>query len=212
MLRVFVPSIKVTVPVGVPPVAGATVTTKLIHWLNTLGFGLAVKVVVVAAGLMVCDKTLEVLAVVLASPLYAAVMECEPAPRVETESWPELFVRLTVPRSVVPSENETLPPAVPPKAGCTEAVKVTTCPTGAGLALEETVVVVVAGFTTSDNALDVLPARFEFPLYTAVIECVPASKDDTANCAALLETVAVPTNVEPSKNVTVPVAEAPEGG
>ena len=66
--------------------------------------------------------------------------------------------------------------------------------------------------TTSDTALDVLPARFEFPPYTAVMECVPARKDETANCAALLETVAVPRDVEPSKNVTVPVADTPEGG
>jgi hypothetical protein len=161
---------------------------------------------------MVCDKTAEVLAMVFASPLYAAVMECEPAPRVETESWPELFVRLTVPRSVVPSKNETLPLAVPPKAGCTEVVKVTTCPAVAGFALEEMLVVVAAGFTTSDTALDVLPARFAFPLYTAVMECVPPTKEERVNCAALLETVAVPRDVEPSKNVTVPVAETPEGG
>ena len=160
---------------------------------------------------MVCDKALEVLAVVLASPLYAAVRECEPAPRVETESWPELFVRLMVPRSVAPSENETLPLAVPPKAGCTDTVKVTTCPTDAGLALEEMLVAVVAAFTTSDSALDVLPARFEFPLYTAVMECVPAARERD-NWAALLEIVAVPRDVEPSKNVTVPVAETPEGG
>ena len=126
-MRVVVPSIKETVPVGVPPAAPETVITKLTDWLNTLGFGLAVTVVVVAAWLMVWDKTLEVLAVVLASPLYAAVTECEPAPRVETESWPELFVRLTVPRSVVASENETLPPAVPPKAGCTETPTARRC-------------------------------------------------------------------------------------
>ena len=71
-------------------------------------------------------------------------MECEPAPKVDTESWPELFVRLMVPRSVVPSENETVPLAVPPNAGCTETVNITTCPAVAGLALEEMLVVVDA--------------------------------------------------------------------
>ena len=103
MVRVALPSINVTVPVGVPPAAAETVIAKLTAWLTTLGFGLAVTVVVVVAWLMVWDKTLEVLAVVLASPLYVAVMECDPAPRVDTESWPALFVRLTVPRETVPS-------------------------------------------------------------------------------------------------------------
>jgi hypothetical protein len=49
VVREVVPSSKVTVPVGVPPLTGATVITKLTDWLNTLGFGLTANVVVVGA-------------------------------------------------------------------------------------------------------------------------------------------------------------------
>jgi hypothetical protein len=68
VLRLVVPSINVTVPVGVPPVEGETVTMKVTHWLNTLGFGLAVTVVVVGAWLIVSVRTAEVLGAKFALP------------------------------------------------------------------------------------------------------------------------------------------------
>ena len=85
--------------------------------MNVTGFGLPVSAVVVEAWLTVCVKTAEVLADVFESPVYFAVMECEPALRVERESCPELPARLMVPSSAVPSNTDTVPPAVPPKAG-----------------------------------------------------------------------------------------------
>ena len=53
--------------------------------------------------------------------------------------------------------------------------------------------------------MDVLPLKFESPLYTAVIECVPSASDAVANVAFLLASVPVPSTVAPSINVTVPV-------
>ena len=41
------------------------------------------------------------------------------------------------------------------------------------------------------------------------MECEPAARVDIVSCAELLLTVAVPSVVVPSKNVTVPVAELP---
>jgi len=62
------------------------------------------------------------------------------------------------------------------------------------------------GFTFSDSTADVLSLKFESPLYTAVIECVPSASDAEANVAfLLLLSVPVPSSVTPSINVTVPV-------
>jgi hypothetical protein len=48
------------------------------------------------------------------------------------------------------------------------------------------------------------------PLYFAVTECEPTDKLDKESWAALLETAAVPKDVVPSRNVTVPVALPPK--
>ena len=50
------------------------------------------------------------------SPLYFAVMECEPAERPETESCAALLETTTAPHEVVPSRKVTVPLALPPKA------------------------------------------------------------------------------------------------
>jgi hypothetical protein len=47
-------------------------------------------------------------------------------------------------------------------------------------------------------------------LYFAVIECEPADKPESDSCAALLETVAVPKDVAPSRKVIVPDALPPK--
>ena len=114
-----------------------------------------------------------------------------------------------VPIVVVPSKNVTVPVAGPPLAACTVATKGTTWPNVAGFKLETSVVVVLDGFTVSVRAEDVLPAKFVLPPYTAVIEWEPAARVVAANCAELLLSGAVPSDVEPSKKVTVPVAELP---
>jgi hypothetical protein len=44
------------------------------------------------------------------------------------------------------------------------------------------------------------------------MECDPGANPETTICAALLETVAVPSEVLPSRKVTVPLALLPAGG
>ena len=50
------------------------------------------------------------------------------------------------------------------------------------------------------------------PAYVAVMECVPTASEGTLICAELLDREADPRVVEPSMNVTVPVAVIPDGG
>jgi hypothetical protein len=45
-----------------------------------------------------------------------------------------------------------------------------------------------------------------------VIECVPTVNAETTNCAEFDESVAEPSEVAPSMNVTAPVAVVPAGG
>src|SRR5215469_1507867 len=59
------------------------------------------------------------------------------------------------------------------------------------------------------NAADVFPAKFASPAYLAVIECEPGAKFEMENCAALLDKLAPPSEVVPSKNVTAPLAWSP---
>lgn len=66
-----------------------------------------------------------------------------------------------------------------------------------------------AWLTVCVTELDVLPVKLPSPLYFAVIECDPADKLVNESCAALLESVAVPKEVAPSRNVMVPVAVPP---
>ena len=65
---------------------------------------------------------LDVLAVKLVSPLYFAVMECDPADKLASESCAALLETVAVPKDVVPSKNVTVPVGVPPLEGCTVAV------------------------------------------------------------------------------------------
>lgn len=57
----------------------------------------------VAAELIVSINALEVLAVKFASPLYFAVMECEPTARVEIVNCAEPLERYALERAVLPS-------------------------------------------------------------------------------------------------------------
>jgi hypothetical protein len=57
-------------------------------------------------------------------------------------------LRVAVPRTALPFLKVTVPVGVAPRAGWTVALKVTICPTIAGLSEEDTVVVVVDGGTT----------------------------------------------------------------
>jgi hypothetical protein len=103
----------------------------------------------------------------------------------------------------------TIPVCAPRLEENTVAVKVTVLFTRIGFALEVSAVEVAAGFTTSASAADVLPVKFRSPAYVTVIECEPRAKFPTEIWAPLFERKAVPTELDPSKNVTVPVARVP---
>jgi hypothetical protein len=96
---------------------------------------------------------------------------------------------------VLPSKNVTVPVA---PDGETAAVKIRDCPRTDGLALEVTVVVVLA-FTVWVHVA-------EEPPKVATIEWFPADKLEVVNVAVPLFSVPLPSVVLPSKNVTVPVA------
>ena len=120
----------------------------------------------------VCIRTADVLPAKLASPAYRAVIECAPAINavpavVNCADPPDKF---PVPSCVVPSRKVTVPVGELPEAGCTVVVNVTLCPYVDGFRLELTAVEVTALFTVCAKTPDVLPARFAFPPYDAVME------------------------------------------
>jgi hypothetical protein len=80
-------------------------------------------------------------------------------------------------------------------------------PTAEGLALEASVVVVAAGLTVCARVDEVLARKLESPLYFAEIECEPGSSEVAAveRDATPPERVALPSEVLPTKNVTLPV-------
>ena len=140
------------------------------------------------------------------------MIECEPTDKLDSESCATLLETATVPKDVVPSRNVTLPVTVPPPDGTTTAVITTVWPKLDGLMFGETVVVVVAALIVSVTGAEMLPANFVSPLYCAVSICEPKESVGTESCARLFETLAVPSEVAPSKNVTVPVADPFPGG
>jgi hypothetical protein len=83
-----------------------------------------------------------VLAKLLASPEYAAVIECEPmlSDEVVSDATPEL--RATVPSTVTPSLKVTLPVG---EAPVTVAVNVTVCPNALGFCDDTNEVDVLSG-------------------------------------------------------------------
>lgn len=123
--RAFVPSTKVTVPVGMPPAEGCTVAVKVMDWPKAAGLRLVASVVAVVARLTVCVRGIDVLAEKLLSPLYFAVMKCELTDKLDSESCAALLETVSVPKDVLPSRNVTVPVAMPPAAGCSVAVNTT---------------------------------------------------------------------------------------
>lgn len=128
VLRLVAPSLKVTVPVGVPVVLDFTVAFKVTDCPNEDGFTEDVTRAEVAALFTVCASAAEVLPKSVALPTYTAVMECVPAARVD------VFMAAVPPLSVAepsvdaPSLNVTVPSAVLPKDWITVAVRVTGFP------------------------------------------------------------------------------------
>jgi len=77
---IVAPSLKSTVPVGVP-VPGATAVTvavKVTDWPNTDGFWLDARLVELLALFTTCETAPLVLPLKLPSPLYTTVMLCVP--------------------------------------------------------------------------------------------------------------------------------------
>ena len=71
---------------------------------------------------------------------------------------------------------------------------------------------VAAALIVSVTALEELPVKFASPLYFAVMECAPAARVEIVNCALLLESVAEPKELVPSRKAIVPVALPPPAG
>src|SRR6266550_3923624 len=146
--RVLEPSLKVTVPVGVPApgLLAVTVAVKVTDCPNTDGLAEELADVVVPY-FTVCVSLEEVLPLKLASPPYDALIEWEPTASVlvTNVAWPEAF-RVPVPRVLGPSLKVTVPVGVPAPLvlAFTVAVKVTGCPDTDGL-IEEMTPVVVPG-------------------------------------------------------------------
>ena len=115
----------------------------------------------------------------------------------------------TVPRLVLPLLNVTEPAATPPYCPDTVAVRLTDCPKLDGFIDEVNVVVELALVTVWLTAVDVLPAKFESPVYTAVIEFVPTGSVVVAKTAEPPLSDTVPRLVLPLLNITVPVATPP---
>src|SRR5207244_941271 len=130
-LQLCVPSLTVTVPVGVP-LPGAFTTTvkvKLTAWPVAEGFGeWPVSVVVVPAAVTVWATPADELPANVPSPAYVAVSVFAPA---------VVGVRLQLPAATVatqftvPSLTVTLPVGVPP-ADVTVKVTATPCPASDG--------------------------------------------------------------------------------
>ena len=118
------PSLNVTVPVGVPEVAGFTVAVKVTAWPAADGFTEETTEVVEAAWFTTCDSAGEVLGAKLVSPLYTAVMECVPTVSVEVVNVADPPLSVPVPSVAVPFLNVTVPVGVP-EVAVTVAVNVT---------------------------------------------------------------------------------------
>ena len=156
-VQLSTPSLTVTLPVGVPApgTTGATVKFTVTACPTIDGSGLSdVMLVVVLAALTVCEFATEVLALKLASPLYAPVIEYDPAlgKVIVQEPAPAVSVALQV--FVPPSETSTVPvivvgvTAAPGATTATLTLKVTVCPVTEGSGLSEVIVVVVSALFT----------------------------------------------------------------
>ena len=101
---------KRTLPVGVPNCAD-TVAMKVTDLPKIEGFTDETRVTVVGPLVTVCETVFEVLALKVASPLYAAVVECVPILRLPVMKAALLLLTGTLPRMVAPSEKVIVPDA-----------------------------------------------------------------------------------------------------
>jgi hypothetical protein len=207
--RRVAPSKKSTVPVGVPPpgATAVTVAVRVFACPKTDGSGADVRAVELAAWVTVWVSTGEVEPVKLALPLYTAVREWDPTPRVEVARVAVPPESAAVPSRVAPSKKSTVPVGVPPPGATavTVAVRVLASPNTDGSGAEVRAVDVAAWVTVWVSTGEVEPVKSVSPLYTAVRECDPTPRVEVARVAVPPESAAVPTRVAPSKKSTVPV-------
>jgi hypothetical protein len=125
--RVLLPSLNVTLPVA-PEGDTVAVNVTLCRYVD--GFKLELRVVFVPAWSTVWVNAGEVLPLNVLSPLYAAVIECEPPVRLEVaKAAAPLASSTDEPSVVLPSLNVTLPVGVlDPDDVVTVTVNVTDCP------------------------------------------------------------------------------------
>jgi hypothetical protein len=159
----------------------------------------------VLAALTVKLRAGDVLAMRLASPLYAAVMEWLPTAGDEMLRVATLLLTAALPSTTEPSLKVTVPVAMPPLAPVTVAVRVTACPVYAGFADELSAVELPAMPTVSVTAAEELVLKVLSPLYTAVSEWLPTARAEVVNVAVPPVRSADPTTAEPSLNVTDPL-------
>ena len=108
-------------------------------------------------------------------------------------------------RSVVPLSN-WMSPVGTTADDDTVTAKLTACPERAGFSDETIPMLVVAFVTLCVSAAAVLPIKLLSPVYTALIEWVPAASVLVVRVARLLLTAATLKIFEPSLNVIEPDA------
>ena len=171
--KVVAPSVKLTVPVGVPApgAVAATVAVNVTTCPNTEALGDELTVVVLLSLFTTCGEAESVPEPLwkLPSPPYAAVIVWLPtaSDEIVNVACPEDMATLAA-RVAVPSLKVTVPVAVPDPGATalTVAVKVTTCPNTDALGDELTAVLLASLFTTCGAAesLPLLLAKLLSPL------------------------------------------------
>ena len=197
-----VPSRNCTVPVAE---GGVTAAVNVTAWPAIEELTEELTVTPAVTLLTVCAKAAEVLALELASPLYAAVMECVPTAGLVLVKRAEPALTGTgLPKGVEPSENWTVPVT---EAGVIFAVKVTACPAREGFKEEASETLVLTLVTTWATVGEVAAVSLASPPYEAVIEWVATDKVEVVNVARPLTDAEAPNGVVPSRKMIGPVAE-----
>jgi len=112
-VTVVVSTLTVTFPVGTPVVADFTVAVKVTELPCFDGLAEELTVVDVAAFATVWVKAVELLPVKFVAPPYTAVIECDPAPKLDVTNVAAPPLSVLVPNGVPPSSNVTEPVGVP---------------------------------------------------------------------------------------------------
>jgi hypothetical protein len=111
--------------VGVPENCGETVIVNVTALPIPEGFAEETTTAVVAALFTISVRAADELPVTFPSPLYTAVMECEPIDRLFTVRLAVFPLTAALPKDVLPSLKPTVPVATPPFTDEIMAVKVT---------------------------------------------------------------------------------------